>query len=216
MARGRVFILESPNPLELVANLGERLTLEQVCRVMGYEGFTFLVRDVSEFCQTCGYIGSTCEHKKEHAPLFLHLSFHGDEGGAGICIGNGLIKWSELADTIERMCRRMDYSGPIILIISACAGNRQRLTAELQKRARSGQFMRPEFVFVFAHDEVDWRDAVVTWTVFYRNTTQVDFANKARVMTMLKRLHGSRLAHLKYFRWDRSKRKYISYNPAGS
>jgi len=78
MATGRVFILESPNPLDLLENRGERLALEQVCKLVGHDASTFLLRDAQELKQTFSYISSIKGNKDDKTPLFIHISVHGN------------------------------------------------------------------------------------------------------------------------------------------
>ncbi len=212
MKAGRVFILESPSPLDLLENRGERLALEQVCKLVGYDAVTFLLRDGREFRQTCRYVSGIQGNKNDKTPLFLHISLHGNEDG--IAVGEDLITWPDLAMEVQKMYDNLRYyHGPVILILSACGANRQELTDELTKRLKGATepYVPPEFIFVFAEDTVDWRDAVVTWTIFYRQIAKADFEDKTTVQTLLSRLHESGFGNLRYFRWD--KNKYLSFLP---
>lgn len=214
MKPGRVFILESPNPLDLLENLGERLALEQVCKLGGYDATTFLLRDQSEFRQTCEYISSIKGEESDKTPLFLHVSVHGN--ASGIAIGKDTIKWKDLANIVQTMYQHLKfYHGPVVLVLSACGANKQRLTSALTaKRTEAGAtYIPPEFIFVFAEETVDWRDAVVTWTIFYREVSRADFSNKTTIKQLLSRLCKSGFGYLKYYRWDDATQKYFSYEP---
>jgi glycosylphosphatidylinositol transamidase (GPIT) subunit GPI8 len=199
MATGRVFILESPNPLDLLENRGERLALEQVCKLAGYDAWTFLLRNAQELKQTFSYISSIKGDKDDKTPLFIHVSVHGNDSGIGV--GPDIITWDNLAKTVQQMYARLRYyHGPIILILSACGANKQKLTAELTEGVNSARepFIPPEYIFVFSDDTVLWTDAVVTWTIFYREVSYLDFIDKTVVQDLLNRLHKSGFGNLKY------------------
>jgi hypothetical protein len=214
MAIGRVFILESPNPLDLLENRGERQALEQVCKLVGHDASTFLLRDLNELKQTFGFIGTIKGDEEDKTPLFIHLSVHGNN--SGIRIGPDRISWNDLAKNIGDMYTHLRYyHGPIILILSACGANRQKLTTALTNSVKSNEetFVPPEYVFVFSDDEVLWTDAVVTWTIFYNETHKLDFEAKKTIQNLLNRLHNSGFGNLQYSRWDATMMKYIRFVP---
>ena len=210
MPNGRVFVIESPNPLDLLENRGERDALLQVCRLAGHDTFAFIVRDIHEFKQTCDYVSSIKGDKSDKTPLYLHISLHGDESGIGV--GSEHLEWKELAAILQSMYNKLRYyHGPIILILSACGTNKQRLTIELSRLARSPlpQFTPPDYVFVFGQESVTWADAVVAWTIFYHAVTKIDFFDqKKKVQALLDRIARSGFGNLRYSRWDSSLRKY--------
>lgn len=212
MSKARVFIIESPNPLDLLEDRGERLALEQVCKLVGHDAATFVVRDRAEFLQTCAYISSIKGDKSDKTPLFLHISVHGND--TGIAIGRDSIGWQDLAKATQDMYDRLKfYHGPIVLILSACGANKQKLTSELTKgrKAASATFVPPEYVFVFSEDAVAWTDAVVTWTIFYREAVKLSFTSKENVQKLLDRLRTSGFGNLRYHRWDSSAEDYKFY-----
>jgi glycosylphosphatidylinositol transamidase (GPIT) subunit GPI8 len=214
MATGRVFILESPNPLDLLENRGERLALEQVCKLAGYDAWTFLLRNAQELKQTFSYISSIKGDKDDKTPLFIHVSVHGNDSGIGV--GPDMITWDNLAKTVQQMYARLRYyHGPIILILSACGANKQKLTAELTEGVNSAHepFIPPEYIFVFSDDTVLWTDAVVTWTIFYREVSYLDFIDKTVVQDLLNRLHKSGFGNLKYCRLDNGSKEYKHFVP---
>jgi hypothetical protein len=124
MATGRVSILKSPNPLDLLENRDERLALEQVCKLAGCDAWTFLLRNAQELKQTFSYISSIKGDKDDKTPLFIHVSVHGDDSGIGV--GPDIIRWDNLAKTVQQMYARLRYyHSPIILVLSACGVNKQ-------------------------------------------------------------------------------------------
>lgn len=212
MPAGRVFILESPNPCELLKNLGERQALEQVCKLLGHDAATFILRDIRELKQTFNYISAIKCSKDDKTPLFIHISAHGNNSGIGV--GCDVIDWAALAESVQEMYDRLRYyHGPIILVLSTCGANKQRLTLELSRRINSTEkpFIPPEYVFVFSDDKVLWEDAVVAWTIFYREALRLDFIDKGKIQRLLDRLHNSDFGNLKYHRWDNSIKKYKFY-----
>jgi len=213
MSKGRVFVIESPNPLDLLEDRGERDALLHVCRVFGYNASTFVTRDISEFEQTCSYISSITGNDKDKTPLFLHVSLHGNASGIGI--GRDTMDWRSLANTIQSMYNDLQYyHGPIVLILSACGANKQKLTTELTKLIKNSKepYIPPEYVFVFAQDNIEWADAVVTWTIFYRAISKIDiFSDRTKVQDLLNRLKSSKFGILKYHRWDKSTNSYKYY-----
>ncbi|HZZ42705.1 MAG TPA: hypothetical protein VFE58_07185 [Tepidisphaeraceae bacterium] len=187
--RGRVFILESPNPLDLLENRSERYALEQVCKLVGHDAATFVLRDRAEFLQTCNYISSIYGNKNDKRPLFIHISVHGNSDCLGI--GRDSISWDDLTNAVQDMYQSLRfYHGPIILILSACEANKQELTGKLAASVKTGidKWVPPEFVFVFVEDKISWQEAVVTWTIFYHEATKLDFTDRSTVQTLLTRL----------------------------
>lgn len=200
---GRVFILESPNPLDLLENRGERMALEQVCKLLRYDAATFLIRDANEFFQTCGYVSSIRGSKTDKTPLFIHISLHGN--AHGICVGNQIISWACLAKHVRDMYDELQYYyGPVILILSTCGASDQQLTSELTTLLKKAakKFVPPAFVFVFDEPSVSWVDAAVAWTAFYRKVIQADFADKMTIQNLLKQMNTFGFGKLKYFRWE--------------
>src|SRR5438874_13771354 len=81
--KGRLVILESPNPMDLLQGRTEIQTLAAACRLIGYEAVSFTIRSQREFQETCRYL-STIEvaHDAANArdvPLFVHISCHGND-----------------------------------------------------------------------------------------------------------------------------------------
>jgi hypothetical protein len=114
---------------------------------------------------------------------------------------------------MERLGR--DCAGNVYPFLSACGANKQKLTTELTKGVSSAHnpFIPPEYVFVFSDDTVLWTDAVVTWTIFYREASKLDFADKSAVQDLLNRLHKSGFGNLKYSRWDGGSKGYKHFVP---
>ena len=175
----KVFLLESPNALDLLEDRGERYSLEHVCKLFGHRAVSFLVRSSSELRQTLMYLSSIGWHKDAgKAPVFVHISVHGNSDG--ICVGPDDISWTDFADMISGMYNDLKrYKGPIILIISACGANKQNFTDLITKNHEDKKIKRPpQYVFVFSDKKVFWQDAVVTWTIFYREVNKLQFRKR--------------------------------------
>ena len=211
---GRVFILESPDALDLLEGRGERSSVEQVCRLFGHSATTFLLRDSMELKQTLMYLSSIGENDDAgEAPLFIHISTHGNP--EEIVVGPDHVSWKDLADIISEAYENLNlYKGRIILILSACGANKQKLTQFIKKKFIKGEIPSPpEYIFVFSTDNVLWVDAVVTWTIFYRKAVDLRFEteSKEEVKNFLTQLRKSGFGNLTYFRWCRKSKKYLRH-----
>ena len=226
MSVSRIFLLESPNALDLLEGTGETTSLSQVCRLFGHEVASFLVRDRRELDQTLMYVSSVGWRKRRgKLPMFVHLSAHGNDDG--LAIGSDDVPWKKLAAMVVKTFReiyshRKPYAGPIILVVSACGTDGESLSKYLATANRDKKLRwPPEYVFVFEDTKIDWRDAVVTWTMFYREAPSINFLaadKKGDVQRLLDRVRRSGYGRLRYFRWDRQDRRYKTYaasDPSG-
>ncbi len=214
----RVFILESPNPVDLLENRGERSSLESVCNLFGYDSAAFLLTNRSELEKALMYVREVGAFSGDLtgngvAPLFIHISAHGDDNG--ISIGPDFVEWPDLAKLVVRMYSRLgQYGGPVILVLSSCGSKGQSLTrwwtkfSSKLREERGLNFVPPEYVFVFSDEEIDWRDSVVTWTIFYRKASELDFSSRSHVQQLLKQVARSGFGKLMYFRLDVEEKKY--------
>ena len=150
-------------------------------------------------------------------PIFIHVSSHGTT--TALSFGPDDIAWDKLTKYVIRLFRGIysheGYEGPIVLVISACGASEQTLTKSLTQAYKRKQIEHPpEYLFVFDDTTVDWRDAVVAWTVFYREAPRIDFRcdeDSEKVQDLLNRLKRAQLANLRYFRWDYGQRTYMNY-----
>ena len=219
MSDSRIFLLESPNALDLLEGTGETTSLSQVCRLFGHEVASFLIRDKRELRQTLMYVGSVGWRKQRgELPMFVHLSAHGND--EGLAIGSDCVPWKELAAMVVKTFREIyshskPYEGPIILVVSACGTDGETLSRHFRTANRDEKLRwPPEYVFVFEDAEVDWRDAVVAWTMFYREAPSIDFLaadRKGDVQGLLNLVCSSGYGSLRYFRWDRQGRQYKTF-----
>lgn len=219
----RVFILESPNPIDLLENRGERSSLESVCNLFGYDTASFLLTGRSDLEKALMYIREVGECSSlasdDKSPLFIHISAHGNN--EGISIGSDFVKWSGLAALVVKMYSKLrQYTGPVILILSSCGSKGQILTQLWPKFSKRFQeekgkdFFPPEYVFVFSDDEIDWRDSLVTWTIFYRKASDLDFQHRSEVQSLLKLVAKLKFGNLIYYRLDCKKKIYKRFSPS--
>lgn len=219
MSTGRIFLLESPNALDLLEGTGETASLSQVCKLFGHDIVSFRIRDRNELRQTLFYISSVGWRKDSgEVPIFIHFSAHGSS--RGLAIGRDTVTWEELAALVVKMFREIYkepafYGGPIVVVVSACHTDGKALSRHLRDANRRDKLeWPPEYVFVFDDATVHWRDAVVIWTMFYRDAPRVDFSDtsgKGPAQELLRRLNRSKYGKLRYFRWERQGEKYRTY-----
>ena len=219
MSDGRIFLLESPNALDLLEGTAETTSLSQVCKLFGHDIASFRVRDRKELSQTLLYISSVgWREDSGKVPIFIHISAHGSNDG--LAFGPDDVTWEQLAELVVKTFREIYsepgfYEGPIVLVVSACHADGETLSKRLRVAYRKDKLeWPPEYVFVFDDPEVDWRDAVVTWTMFYRDAPRINFLNacgKDDVKRLVKRVNRSGYGKLRYFRWARQRDRYKPY-----
>lgn len=213
----KVFILESPSPADLLRDRNERSSLEQVCRLFGHDTASFLLRDRKDFKSALGYVGAMGWASDEESPVFIHISSHGNEDG--LVFGPDEVHWKRLGKFIVESYRHLgNYRGPVVLILSACHANQQKLTRHLNRMKKQGGLeLPPEYILVFDDDRVVWRDAVVTWTIFYRRANDLDWTydrdGRKTVRCLLNLLRDSGLGDLTYYRWDAHDDRYLRWPP---
>lgn len=199
MSDGRIFLLESPNALDLLEGTGETTSLVQVCKIFGHDIVSFRIRDQKELSQTLMYISSVgWRPDLGKVPIFIHFSAHGSNDG--LAIGPDTVIWGELAKLIVKTFREIYdeggfYKGPIVLVVPACHTDRKTLSKDLLRAYQKETLeFPPEYVFFFDDAEIDWRDAVVTWAMFYRDAPGIDFSDaseKDSVQRLLRRVNHS-------------------------
>lgn len=99
--------------------------------------------------------------------------------------------------------------------MSACETDGRTITKRLRAAYLKDELKRPpKYVFVFEDTEVDWERAVVTWTMFYKEAPRINLkaaAKKGGVQRLLNRVNRSGYGNLRYFRWDRARKRYLTY-----
>jgi hypothetical protein len=219
----RVFVLESPNPIDMLQGRAEAPTLKTIGSLIGHEVAGLSVYSRQQFIDACEWISSISKKpetenlpgkkrkRKYDAPLCIHISAHGND--EGIATGQDLISWKQLAEDLSPICRKMNgYHGKLIFIISACYAGEQKLTRELQKLNKSNELLDiPSYLFVTADCEIAWQDAAVAWTVFYHQLRTAQLENKSSIQKVLDRIILSCGVHVKYYRWNEKENKYMKW-----
>lgn len=215
----RVFIIECPNPIDLLQGRNEGKTLEQVCKLVGHEVCCFHPKSKNDLATVCGYISSI---DREHdgsdnpdLPICIHISSHGEEDG--LFFGKDLVSWNELSNALESVCTKKSiYKGQNILTISACEAKHQQLTKRIEKTVKENKALRPpKHLFVTAAEDVYWNDAVVAWALFYNKIPKTDLSKKGKVIDVLSLINNAELGSIHYYRWSSKKKKYVGYDANG-
>ncbi len=215
----RVFIIECPNPIDLLQGRNEGNSLEQICKLVGHEVTSFHPRSKDELQTVCGYISSIDrEHDdtdKPDLPVCVHISSHGEEDG--LIFGKDIVSWNELMEILEPICTKKSiYRGENILIISACEAKQQKLTEKIQKKIQiSKAFQPPKHFFVTADKNVYWTDAVVAWALFYNKIPKANLSKKKKIIAVLCLIEKAGLGCIYYYRWLGKNKKYQCYSAAG-
>ena len=85
VTRLRVFAIESQNALDVLANRTESQTLQAVCKLLGHQFASTVVRSKTEFTTAVNHITSINEdelsEKLRGKLLCLHLAAHGHKDG---------------------------------------------------------------------------------------------------------------------------------------
>ena len=216
--RVRVFAIESPSALDVFDNRTESHTLQAVCKLLGHEFASTLVRSEAEFRTALDHLTSVnptqIPEGERQRPLCLHIAAHGNSGGLGL--GGDNLGWEDLADCLWGFFRRIEhYPGLIILVISACGASEQKLTSSFQRKAKkSGAPKPPAYVITTVGDdagEVNWSDSVVAWSIFYHQIGNAAVYRKEDIQLILDKIQIVGAGRLKYFRWDSAKETYFHY-----
>jgi hypothetical protein len=212
----RVFAIESPSALDMLANRTESHTLQGVCKLLGHEFASMVVRSTTEFTTALNLITSIDERhlpKNERGwPLCVHIAAHGNEDELGL--GGEDFNWDELGKSLWKFVGAMKgYSGPLIVVISACCAAKQQITKYFKKVARKSR-QPPAYVFTtvgYEKGHVYCKDFIVAWSIFYHQISKADLNRQSSIMSILDKINLVGVGPLKYFRWDPEKERYRWY-----
>jgi hypothetical protein len=212
----RIFLVESPNPLDVLENRSESAAVAEIARLIGHTAMAQTVRSLHGLTEACAYIASICCIKdyRPDTTLCLHISAHGADDG--LQIGRDEVDWEDLLTAVKPVFTSK-YKGPRVLILSACEADQQKLTLGLNKAAVTFKrsMVPPKYVFCTT-GEVYWPDAAVGWTLLYHFIPTVDLDDKGEVQEMLAKITSVTGVTFPYFRWDEEKRKYLRWPPASN
>ncbi|WP_042347412.1 hypothetical protein [Bacillus massiliigorillae] len=207
----KVFIIESASPLEIIKGRTEGGALKEICEMMDYDVLSFFVKSKDEFIEICNYLSSiecVVREKSEDEPICIHLSFHGDEGG--IQIGRDKVDWKDIADCLYPMFN-MDYSEDILLSISACGADNCDIHYCIENLIAKNGMKPPRYIFIIDEEEVLWRDAILNWTILYHQIVHIS-TSVVLMKDLLNRISVSGFGNLKYFRWSKTRKKFVQYS----
>lgn len=213
----RVFVIESPSALDLLEGHSETKALTALCELLDHPIAGITVRSQQEFAATLKHITSINPDLMEDAtrewPLCIHIAAHGDKDG--LAFGADDVSWEDLARYLSLFIRRLgNYPGRVLVVISACGAGEQEITRHLETLAKREDFEPPAYLFVTVGDKqglVDWGDAVVAWSIFYRQIGGAELNNREDIKSIIDKIKLAGAETLKYFRWDASNTAYKPY-----
>jgi hypothetical protein len=202
--------------MDVLQGRSEAAALDGMCRLLGHEVAVFQVQSSSRLREICKFIASIDEghdaNKRGGVPLCVHIAAHGNSNGLGL--GPATLTWEELTDAILPLAKIGRYSGPLILVVSACDAGQQSLTRELADyRRRNAKLRPPAYVFVTCDARLGWTASVAAWTVFYHLMPTAKLDRPETVREVLTKVRAAGGAILRYHRWDNDKGAYLKYEP---
>jgi hypothetical protein len=205
----KVFIIESPNPNDLLESRNEKSSLENMCKMFGHQSTSFSTYSKDDLDKIVKYIAKV--DLQESDILCLHFSCHGDS--AGIEIGSDFIQWGEFIQVLLPIFADKEIGSRTFIIISACGANEQTITRiiNLFDDKLKAQLSPPYYFFVYNQDTVEWRDSLICWAILYHQLGKLESIKKQDVKQVLDRIKNAKLGDIKYYRWDSAKLKYLKY-----
>lgn len=204
----RIFVIECPNPIDLLEDRAEHQCIEKIGKLMGHQVVSILVKSKEELKITIEYISTLNDTRddKIKTPLCIHISAHGDSDG--LQFGSDELSWADLVKVLSPILEiSFDYNGKKILVLSACGANQQKITKEIKKQYESNNISPLDYVFAINQDEVKWNDAVLAWTILYHHLAENDLS-PLKMMNILKRVSEANLPAIRYNRWSNVDKKY--------
>lgn len=215
MGRVRIAIIESPNPMDLFDSRSEAKALEASCRLLGHETVSFFAKSRSDFQDICKYLAvsdSKHSNRNKNAPLFIHISSHGNEGC--VSFGPNDLSWEELTQDLLPLFAIENYKGSMALAISACGSGENQISSYTNKALRKNNgLIVPQYIFSILGCSVNWDDALVAWILLYHKVSSIGIENKAAIIKALEEIDDCIKVKFAYKRWDKKKHKYLSWPP---
>lgn len=215
MAKLKIAVIESPNPMDLFDGRSESDSLVPACKLIGHQSISFLAKSREEFAEVCKYIASAdTAHASKYpsAPLFLHLSCHGN--GEGVAFGESDVSWELLVQDIEPILSNPLYEGNFAIAISSCGSGGHDLHKHFIEKIEEGDIKKiPQYIFSIPGDNVYWDDALVGWILFYHKLSKVNLSLRAKVQDALVEIYCGTGLKFSYHRWDEGAGKYKTFTP---
>lgn len=216
MSKLRIAVVESPNVVDLFDVRGESEALVSACKLIGHQAFLLFAKSKREFCEICKYLGAADTRHAERyqsAPLFLHISCHGNDDG--VAFGSDFVKWDALVRGLEPVLSNSLYRGNFALSLSSCGSGYHNLDEHLSERLAKKPLPRmPQYIFSIERTDVEWADALLGWSLLYHKLSSIVRLDDSKsVRSALKDvLRGTGLT-FSYLRWDNDSSSYRMYTP---
>lgn len=210
--RMRIAIIESPNPIDVFESRTEAKALEATCKLLGHKPASFFPRSRSELRTVCKFLASADSahtSRRDNAPLFIHISCHGNDGGLGF--GADFIRWDELAEDLMPIFKNEDYRGQTVLCLSACGSGEHEVHVTLKEKLEDNLARPPAYIVSIRGETVQWDDALVAWTLFYHKMAKVDFSDFNAVKAIFDDIYDCIQVQFSYHRYHEATRRFRVY-----
>ncbi|MBF0529559.1 MAG: hypothetical protein HQK55_09865 [Deltaproteobacteria bacterium] len=215
MAKIKLVVIESPNPIDLFDGRSESEGLVSACKLIGHQGISFFAKSREEFKEICQYISSAnTKHASRNpsAPLFLHLSCHGNK--TGISFGSTDLTWKDLVHDVEPILNNSYYEGNFAISISSCGSGEHDIDEHILDRIEIDDSIKiPQYIFSIPGRSVNWDDALVGWILFYHKLSNIKLGDKTNVQAALKEICKVTRLHFSYHRYDEKDKDYKTFTP---
>ncbi len=202
----KVFVIESPNPNDLLDERNEAESLISVCKMFEHQVADFFVKSKCELITILNYLKGI--ELEEDDYIIFHFSCHGNENG--LSFGNDFLKWVDFLKVVKTLFKDNDLAHKYSFIISACGSNKQKLSKYISKLVSEsiGEYYPPEYLIIYNSDEVFWADAILSWTILYHHLSNKKKIVRGEMQKIMKKMESVGFGELIYFRWDADEKKY--------
>jgi hypothetical protein len=187
MAKIKIAVVESPNPIDLFDGRSESEGLVSACKLIGHQSISFFAKSRREFKEICQYLASAdTKHASRNpsAPLFLHLSCHGNN--EGIAFGSSDLTWKALVQEVEPILNNSYYKGNFALSISSCGSGEHDIDEHILNRIEEDDSIKiPQYIFSIPGCSVNWDDALIGWVLFYHKLSSIKLVDKTNIQKAL-------------------------------
>ena len=211
----RIAVVESPNVIDTFDGRTESEALASACKLIGHQAVLFSAKSQREFRDICNYLGAAdTAHaaRYQSAPLFLHISCHGND--EGLAFGADFVAWDQMVRDLEPVLANSLYRGNFALSLSSCGSGSHNLDEHLSVRSDKNSSMRmPQYIFSIGTAEVVWADALLGWALLYHKLSSARLDDRTCIQSALKAvLRGTGLS-FSYHRWNDASDSYRTYVP---
>ena len=207
----KVFVIESSNPLDLLDDRNEAESLLKICKMFGHKVRSFFIKSKGDLRNVLRYLSNIEAEEKD---LFCyHFSCHGNNDG--LEFGSDFLSWEDFFEIIAPLVDNETLKDKFMLIISACGAVEQELTKKFTKLDDEikGKISPPSYIFIYDEEEVDWQDALLSWTILYHRLGNVKTIRKKDMQDLLEKMKIVEFGNLIYYRWDKNQKKYLRFRP---